>query len=724
MTDRQPAWLRAALEGGDKQLGELPSARSVPSSERQGLALDGVSASRLNRIDALAERAQRVTMDRVGSSLTELRKATLALQDAEKQGQHVRDEAVARRRGRAVSSAQRMAASQYEEARLVRARHLAELAAETVDERLAADVFEREAYKPLLRLREEAFAREAEQRAKRHAAAEAELEADRRQRDVAEQDQALAQALDAAESAKSAVQRRTQLETGPAGNKTGDSFKRVGLWRRAAAKSVTAALKSDQLADEVGRRGSISRSDISISALGNAGGSGDNGADGSDERGSGDDSELQAAVAATAATAANADAAAAAADAANAAAAATVDATAYSTAQSAADSAAQTAARSAPVEGSRGAVGGLVVEASEEAADEPVLEEPVEPRGPPNPARAARVIAWRNRAAAKAKRRLQEKTAAAAAAGSPSAGAAADEGARSSRVWWSTGRAGQPTASRVPRKPPTIKFVPRTDAELVEEQRAQEKERALLLDAQGFEESAGSVVEALLVRTRNYDAALSAVNLHEGEGGDGGGGDGGDGDGGSGKDQTADHAATSRQLWAKASKSHISDGEAVSEAQRTGDAFLGAVRSAQEASEKVLSASASASGQKDAAAVQAMAAAKKAAWTAGMTGPYKHECKRALGALPPKRASPEIEDKRAHLRAKPVTVKQRKQFQAKASQHQAIAPVVDAAADFFLAAFPPAGSQKGRQPPAYNRIRERERLLLGQEDEGAGVPPR
>ena len=52
------------------------------------------------------------------------------------------------------------------------------------------------------------------------------------------------------------------------------------------------------------------------------------------------------------------------------------------------------------------------VPAAELEAD-PLLEEPVEPRGPPNPARAARMIAWKKRAL-KAKQRREAEAAAAA----------------------------------------------------------------------------------------------------------------------------------------------------------------------------------------------------------------------------------------------------------------------------------------------------------------------
>lgn len=69
------------------------SAMSEPAARAATLA----RARELTRVDALAERAQRVAMRRVGSTLTELRKASVALHEAEDEALEVRRHAAGQR---------------------------------------------------------------------------------------------------------------------------------------------------------------------------------------------------------------------------------------------------------------------------------------------------------------------------------------------------------------------------------------------------------------------------------------------------------------------------------------------------------------------------------------------------------------------------------------------------------------------------------------------------
>ena len=75
------------------KVGRRLSAMSEPAARAATLA----RARELTRVDALAERAQRVAMRRVGSTLTELRKASVALHEAEDEALEVRRHAAGQR---------------------------------------------------------------------------------------------------------------------------------------------------------------------------------------------------------------------------------------------------------------------------------------------------------------------------------------------------------------------------------------------------------------------------------------------------------------------------------------------------------------------------------------------------------------------------------------------------------------------------------------------------
>ena len=68
----------------------------------------------------------------------------------------VRRQAAGERHSRAIGAARSVAQAQYESVKAARTREQATIeAAGSLDEQLAADPFEREAYKPIVRLREE-----------------------------------------------------------------------------------------------------------------------------------------------------------------------------------------------------------------------------------------------------------------------------------------------------------------------------------------------------------------------------------------------------------------------------------------------------------------------------------------------------------------------------------------------------------------------------------------
>lgn len=75
------------------KVGRWLSAMTEPAARAATLA----RARELTRVDALAERAQRVAMRRVGSTLTELRKASVALHEAEDEALEVRRHAAGQR---------------------------------------------------------------------------------------------------------------------------------------------------------------------------------------------------------------------------------------------------------------------------------------------------------------------------------------------------------------------------------------------------------------------------------------------------------------------------------------------------------------------------------------------------------------------------------------------------------------------------------------------------
>ena len=70
---------------------------SSASAEPAARAATQARARELTRVDALAESAQRVAMRRVGITLTELRKATVALHEAEDEALEVRRHAAGQR---------------------------------------------------------------------------------------------------------------------------------------------------------------------------------------------------------------------------------------------------------------------------------------------------------------------------------------------------------------------------------------------------------------------------------------------------------------------------------------------------------------------------------------------------------------------------------------------------------------------------------------------------
>ena len=201
---RTPMWLRQALEDDDGP-GEA-------TNDAAAGMVDGLTNKELQRIDMLTDKVQRATMAHVGTSLTELRKATSSLHEAEAEAREVREHAVARRHGRIVSSAQGIAERQYREARAARRVYLEERAhAPSADAILAADPFERETYKPLVRLHAELVAQAEADAKERSLAVERSLAAERRARAEAEREEALTSALDAAHSAQHSMMRRRSV---------------------------------------------------------------------------------------------------------------------------------------------------------------------------------------------------------------------------------------------------------------------------------------------------------------------------------------------------------------------------------------------------------------------------------------------------------------------------------------------------------------------------------
>jgi hypothetical protein len=179
------AWL-AASPG----LGDGPSRATI---EARRLSQRRLSARRLseptsaaqdeetfNRADAKAARMQSGIMSRAGQTYTDLRKASARLQEAEAEARAPRDAAFAKRRSLSVAATRRLAQEQYDQARAQRAEWLTERDAMSVDEELATNPFEREAYQPLVRLKQEAERRAKEGAAARHAEVEKQRNAARK----------------------------------------------------------------------------------------------------------------------------------------------------------------------------------------------------------------------------------------------------------------------------------------------------------------------------------------------------------------------------------------------------------------------------------------------------------------------------------------------------------------------------------------------------------------
>lgn len=254
--EEELAWLREALHGereGTKQKANSAASFARRSGRREGAAHDDVQ--RYERVDALVERDQNAATVRMGTSLTELRKASAALDEAAEPAGEARRVARARRAGATALAAQLVAEKQYGAARLERARRREEEASRgSVDEQLSADPFEREAYKPLVVLREEATRTlaEAQEEGQRNQEREA-GEAKRREEEAelrASLDKALAQAQEAQE-----MQRRRAQEVdfdemhvaafgaAPKALQQGASAKakrQALLWKRAAMAASTA----------------------------------------------------------------------------------------------------------------------------------------------------------------------------------------------------------------------------------------------------------------------------------------------------------------------------------------------------------------------------------------------------------------------------------------------------------------------------------------------------
>ena len=211
-----PTWLRAALKGG--RLGEtsktrLSSGAIRTNGRREGTLQD--EARRLGRVDALVERQQNATMRRVGVSVTELRKAAVALEKAEEVGQQARQERDERRRGVACGSALKVAQSQYEAARRERAqREWARQHEPTVAEQRRMDPFEREAYAPLVRLKEEVEKEVLEMREAAEKARKEGAEQRRKDEELRVEERKLEDALSHAEAAAAARRRSTMAASG------------------------------------------------------------------------------------------------------------------------------------------------------------------------------------------------------------------------------------------------------------------------------------------------------------------------------------------------------------------------------------------------------------------------------------------------------------------------------------------------------------------------------
>jgi hypothetical protein len=82
--------ISSAQHGASTSAQHGASTSAVASAEPAARAATQARARELTRVDALAESAQRVAMRRVGSTLTELRKATVALHEAEGEAVEVR----------------------------------------------------------------------------------------------------------------------------------------------------------------------------------------------------------------------------------------------------------------------------------------------------------------------------------------------------------------------------------------------------------------------------------------------------------------------------------------------------------------------------------------------------------------------------------------------------------------------------------------------------------
>ena len=190
---------------------------------------------------------------RTGSSLTELRKAAAALAEANQPAEDARRDAWARTANRSAQSAFDVARDEYVQSRVARARRLEEESdGMTIDEKLAADPFEREAYKPLVVLKEELIreAQQAEEEARR--GRELEEEKSRKQAEERAMEAELADALAAATSAQEAKRRREQqiqfdeTQTAAFGaapkllqNGTSSKARRQALlWKRAASAAA------------------------------------------------------------------------------------------------------------------------------------------------------------------------------------------------------------------------------------------------------------------------------------------------------------------------------------------------------------------------------------------------------------------------------------------------------------------------------------------------------
>ena len=194
----EPAWLREALRG--ERLGEAVARPQAEYDEE---------LRRFSSVDDLAEQDQMLATKRAGSSLTELRRLTAALEEAAQPAVAARQDVAGKRAGVCVRSAQSVAQNAYLAARRERSLRLeAQAQSASVDEVLSADPFEREAYKPLVVMKEELVRDLSIGRAKEISATAAAAEEQARKEKQEKETLELEDALAAAESAQAAQLRR------------------------------------------------------------------------------------------------------------------------------------------------------------------------------------------------------------------------------------------------------------------------------------------------------------------------------------------------------------------------------------------------------------------------------------------------------------------------------------------------------------------------------------